>query len=589
METTNLNNTVYGDYALRLLNQFYLEDHEKTPEEAFRRTCRAFSNGDKRLEDSLYEAVCKGWFMFSSPILSNAPTGEWVDGEWVGEVKRGLPISCFLAYVPDTLEGLLDHTTLTRHMSIAGGGVGGHWNHVRGISEKSTGIIPFLKTADADVQAYRQGKTRKGSYAAYTDISHPDIVEFVGLRKPTGGDADRKCFNLHHAVNITDKFMDAVRANEEWDLICPHSGTIRDTVKARGLWESLIDTRSKTGEPYLNFIDTVNRALPKVLKKKGLRVHGSNLCNEIHLPTAEGRAAVCCLLSLNLEFYDEWKNTSLVQDLTRFLDNVLEWFITHAPKEMAAAVNGAKRERPLGIGAMGFHSYLQKMLVPFESAYATHINIEMFKYIQGQARYASYKLAKERGEPEDMKGTGMRNSHLLAVAPNANSSVILGTSPSIEPWKSNSFTMRTRAGSQTVRNTFLDKIIRERFSGEDVIEKVWRDIGAAQGSVQHVDWLTPYEKDVFKTAFEIDMHWVVEHGANRQKHICQGQSLNLFFPHGSARSYINSVHLKAHSTGVKGLYYFRTESSAKGDAVSQKIERVALSQSDEAECLSCEG
>ncbi|WP_419810798.1 ribonucleoside-diphosphate reductase subunit alpha [Bacterioplanoides sp.] len=582
-------NNAYSDYARRLLSGFYLLENEKTPEEAFTRVATAFCGNNLLLANRINEALQRGWFMVSSPILSNAPEVKVnADGK-VEVIKkgRGLPISCFLTYVPDTVEGLISHSEELRWMSITGGGVGGHWNDVRGVSDKSPGPIPFLKTVDADMKAYRQGKTRKGSYAAYMDDTHPDIVEFVNYRRPTGGDPDRKCLNLHHGVNVTRKFLEAIVNGEQWELICPATGEVRDTMPARQLWELLLDTRATTGEPYLNFIDDANDALPQVLKDKGRRIHGSNLCNEIHLPTSASRSAVCCLSSLNLEKFDEWKDTSLVRDLVEFLDNVIEYFLENAPDEMSRAVAGAFAERPLGIGAMGFHSYLQKNSIPYETGIAVAVGEHIFSHIKSEAVAGSKALAAIRGEAPDMIGTGLRNSHLLAVAPNANSSILLGTSPSIEVWQSNAIVQRTRAGTALVRNKYLNLIIHERYPDE--VEQVWTEIEAARGSIADNERFTPHEKEVFKRAFDIDQHWVVEHAATRQPHICQGQSVNLFFPAGSERSYVNSVHLKAALSPLKGLYYYRTEAESKADNLHEKVERKALKDAEPSDCLSCEG
>src|SRR5210317_1776053 len=390
--------------------------------------------------------------------------------------------------------------------------------------------MPFLSTVDADMVAYRQGRTRKGSYAAYMDIDHPDIIEFINMRVPTG-DVNRKCLNLHHAVNITDDFMNAVHNNEDWNLVDPDSDEVRDTMKARKLWEIILETRYRTGEPYLNFIDTANRAMPETQKKLGLKIRGSNLCNEIHLATNEDRSAVCCLSSVNLEKYDEWKDTTLIADLIQFLDNVLQFFIDYAGDEIQRARYSATRERSLGLGAMGFHSYLQKHRVAFESQEALDMNIEMFKSIQEMAIQESEILAKERGEAPDMKGWGVRNAHLLAIAPNANSSLIGGTSPSIEPWKANAFTSRTRAGSHLTKNKYLEEELEK--IGKNT-EDVWSSIITNGGSVQHLDFLDDHLKDVFKTAIELNQDWVVYLGGSRQQHLCQGQSLNVFFPAGAS-------------------------------------------------------
>ena len=502
--------------------------------------------------------------MFASPVLSNAPNGEKKD--------KGMPISCFLTYVPDTLEGLIGHSSELRWLSVYGGGVGGHWSSVRTVSDIAPGPIPFLHTVDADMIAYRQGKTRKGSYAAYMDISHPDVVEFMNMRIPTG-DVQRKALNLHNAINITDEFMRCVSEDKDFDLRDPKDGTVKETVNARKLWERLLEIRFRTGEPYLNFIDTANHALPQPLKDKGLKIHGSNLCNEIHLPTSADRTAVCCLSSLNLEYYDEWKDTTIVRDLVRMLDNVLQFFIDEAPDTITRAKYSAERERSIGLGAMGFHSLLQRHGVAWESVAAREINRTVFDHIKSEASAETELLAQERGEYPDGVGSGKRNSHLLAIAPNASSGIILSTSPSIEPMKANAYTHRTRAGSFLVKNKYLEQLLEEK--GENN-ESTWTSIITKKGSVQHLPFLTEGEKAIYKTADELDQNWVVTHAAERQEFICQGQSVNLFFPSGAEKSYVNKVHFSAWSKGLKGLYYLRTESKQRAENVSEKVERVAL-------------
>jgi len=575
-----------SEQARELVTNYYLRGKEKSPQEAYARACVAYSNNDLELAQRLYDAVSLGWFMFSSPILSNAPMP--------GEEVKGLPISCFLSYVPDDLDGLIQHQSELAWLSVKGGGVGGHWGDVRPVSDKAPGPIPFIKVADSAMTAYKQGKTRKGSYAAYTDISHPDIIEFINLRVPTGGDSNRKCFNINNAVNITDAFMDCVVDDKPWSLTDPSNGEVRDTVSARELWQRLLEVRFRTGEPYLNFIDEANRQLPKELQTLGLTIKGSNLCNEIHLPTNEDRTAVCCLSSLNLEHFDEWKGTELVSDLIEMLDNVLQAFIENAPKELWRAKLSALQERSLGLGAMGFHSYLQSKNIPWESAQATGQNLRMFKHIKEEAVAATKRLAEVRGEYSDGKGSGRRNSHLLAIAPNANSSIICGTSASIEPIKSNAYTHRTRVGSHLVKNKQLARVLNEhrlRLGLEkDWLEEQWKDIIHHEGSVQHLDYLSEWEKDVFKTAFELDQLWVVEHAAGRQPYICQGQSVNLFFPAGSDKGYVNKVHLSAWAKKLKGLYYLRTNSGATAEQIGKKVERVKLETfKEDTECLSCQG
>ena len=565
-----------SEQSIQLLKDYYMLPNEKSPQEAFCRAAYAYCYGDTKFAQKIYDYASKQWFMFSSPVLSNAPRPE--------EEFKALPISCFLTYVGDTLQDLIEHNAEVAWLSVKGGGVGGHWSDVRAVGEKSPGPIPFLKVVDSQMTAYKQGKTRKGSYAAYLDISHPDIIEFINFKLPTGGDANRKCFNLFNAVNITDKFMTAVEQDDYWDLLDPHTGLVKDRIEARKLWEKLLEVRFRTGSPYLNFIDTANKALPDALKKLGLKIHGSNLCNEIHLPTNEDRTAVCCLSSVNLEKYDEWKDTSMVKDLIRFLDNVLQKFIDNAPQDIVKAKISALRERSLGLGAMGFHGYLQKHKIPFESPIAKGINMKIFKKIKEDALDETKNLAIKLGSPGDLVGTGLRNAHLLAIAPNANSSIICNCSPSIEPIKSNAFVHRTRVGSHLIKNKYLVPVLESYGKNVDV---VWSSIIMKEGSVQHLDFLTEQDKDIFKTAFEIDQQWVIEHAADRQPHICQGQSVNLFFPAGSDKSYINSVHLRAWKKELKGLYYLRTSSGNDADKVGMKIERNALKDAEE--CISCHG
>lgn len=940
-----MSNYEFSEHAQSLLENFYLLENETDPKQAFTRAATAYSAGDESLAARIYDYVNQGWFMFSSPILSNAR---------VDDTKGGLPISCFLSYVPDTVEGLIDHSNELRWMSVMGGGVGGHWSDIRSVSNKAPGPIPFIKTVDSDMQAWRQGVTRKGSYAAYIDVSHPDIIEFINLRVPTGGDTNRKCFNINNAVCFSDEFMNAVADGKDWNLIDPHTKETKETMPARELWQRILEIRFRTGEPYFFFSDTANKHLPQSLKDKGLKIHGSNLClagservvtnrgyltaqelyeqggeleifdgliaqkasemrliekdvptykitlknglshtvtayhqvrtdkgltacedlvvgdrvhiqsnkglfgttsmedeafllglyqadgtqhkdiimldlweddfdlideieerfarvhqkygcdtyeiinqhgvvctrgrepakfttctvnqspvakkrlasktlkkaldftkgqvpywiwesdeatqwqyvrglfyadgcvslassrgepiylsisnvnkdflndlhlllrnlglpfalhlqreagytslpdgkggykdyptqtcyrlvcgsknacllfeektnfltrrgvdlekrpwrdnsrkvsevvsieyvchqdvyclsvdsdkhlfvvngiithncAEIYLPTSETRSAVCCLSSLNLEYFDEWKDTSIVEDCITFLDNVLQYFIDNAPKQLHKAIYSAIHERSLGLGTMGFHSYLQRKNIAWESPMAKGLNRRVFKHIKEKALIQTEKLAQERGEYLDGIDTGRRNSHLLAIAPNANSAIILDTSPSIEPWKSNAFTHRTRAGSFLQKNKYLDKLLLSLTTKEEY-DEVWQSIILNQGSVQHLDILNDYQKGVFKTAFEIEQAWLVEHAADRQEYICQGQSLNLFFPAGSDKAYVNYVHLLAWKKGLKGLYYLRTNSGAEAEKISQKIERKALKDYDE--CVSCQG
>lgn len=909
-------------FARKLLSGFYLRPDE-SPQEGYARACAAWSGGDKSLAQRLYEYVSQGWFMFASPVLSNAPLP--------GEKIKNMPISCFLAYTPDSIDGLNTHTVETRWLSVLGGGVGGHWSDVRSVSNKAPGPIPFLHTMNADMDAYAQGVTRKGSYAAYLDVSHPDIVEFISIRK-VGGDDNRRCFSkgFHHGVNITDTFMQAVMANGPWDLIDPHDKTVRDTVPARHLWEELLETRYRLGEPYLYFIDAANRALPKSQRALGLTSNGSNLCvapgtniltrngyfpisqlkdqtvdvwngkewsetvvrqtgvaqelikvllsdgsalectpyhkfylqdgymhakslravnsrkilerragelkpgdailkfslpvvqggddvqhsyasgflsadgthdgrghhltwlygdkrnlatdllidgavfrsndggerdsirypdgallpkfqvpingslrsrlewlagycdgdgtisrngtneslqmasvnvrfledirlllntlgvqpklafakaagaymlpdghgamreyecqevyrilvssgdlqrlvalgfaprrlritprtvqrdanhlvkvvaveytgrhddtycfteakrhmgvfngiltgncSEITLATSADRTAVCCLSSLNAEHFDAWRDTTIVADLIVMLDNVLEFFIQNAPAPLERAAYSAQRERALGLGVMGFHAYLQRNNVAFESKMARVINRDMFQRIKIEAIASSHRMAIMRGEPEDMRGTGMRNSHLLALAPNANSGILIGTSPSIEPAAANAYLHETRAGAFPVKNRYLEALLRS-YERDDAA--TWQSITLNKGSVQHLEFLSDHERLVYKTAIEIDQSWIVQHAADRTPYICQSQSVNLFFPAKADRATFNAVHLQAWEQGLKSLYYCRSLASSRADAVSVKIEREALADAtpevadgDDEGCRACEG
>ena len=591
IEIDNKRNKILSEQSLKLLKDYYCREDENSPQQAFARSAACFSGGNLKLAQRIYDYVSQGWFMYSSPVLSNAILK--------GEEVKALPISCFLSYVPDTLDGLIDHTNELRWLSVKGGGVGGHWSHVRAVSKKAPGPMPFLHTVDADMVAYRQGRTRKGSYAAYMDVDHPDIIEFINMRIPTG-DVNRKNLNLHHAVNITDDFMKAVEAGTDWNLLDPNDRSIRETIKARRLWELILETRYRTGEPYMNFIDTANRALPDAQKAMGMTIKGSNLCNEIHLVTDENRTAVCCLSSVNLEMYDEWKDTNMVKDLIVFLDNVLQFFIDNAGDEISKARYSAEQERSLGLGAMGLHSYFQKHLIPFDSDEAIAINDIIFKDIKQKSLEATMKMGKQRGEAPDMKGTGRRNAHMLAIAPNANSSMIVNTSPSIEPWKANAFTSRTRVGSHLNKNPYLE---RELEAVNKNTEEVWSSVITNGGSVQHLDFLSTRVKEVFLTAIELNQLALIRLAGDRQKYLCQGQSLNIFFPAGADKATLHKVHYEAWKQGTKGLYYLRTETSNKAENVSQKVEREKLDdiinpdavrfsngqEENQDECVACQG
>ena len=544
----------------------------------------------------MYDYASNHWLSYSTPILS------------YGRSKRGLPISCFLNYIEDTAEGLVYNLSETNWLSMFGGGVGIGFG-IRSADDKSTGVMPHLKIYDASSLAYRQGRTRRGSYAAYLDISHPDLIAFLEMRKPTG-DPNVRCLNLHHGINITDAFMQIIEkcmidpnANDDWDLVDPHSSEVRETVSAKHLWQQILELRMHTGEPYIHFIDTSNRALPQWLKDKGLKIHQSNLCSEIILPTNEDRTAVCCLSSLNLEYYDEWKNDKLfLKDVAEMLDNVLQFFINNAPVSISRAKYSASQERSIGIGALGFHAFLQKNNIAFEGVMAKVLNNQIFKHIRSKLNEANLQLGSERGEAPDAVGTGFRFSHTMAVAPNASSSIIMGnTSPSIEPYRANAYRQDTLSGSSLNKNRWLDKVIEKHLAGDgDIISQkeyndIWSSIIANDGSVQHLTWMDEKTKEVFKTSMEIDQRWIIEHAADRQVFIDQAQSLNVFFRPDSHIKYIHAVHFLAWKKGVKTLYYCRSEKLAKADKVSRRIEREVIKEIDMTalvegnECLACEG
>jgi ribonucleoside-diphosphate reductase alpha chain len=569
-----------------------MREEETSPQERFAYVSSKFGSNPEHAQ-RLYEYSSKHWLSYSTPILS------------FGRSKRGLPISCFLNYIEDTAEGLVDNLSETNWLSMLGGGVGIGFG-IRSADDKSTGVMPHLKMYDASSLAYRQGRTRRGSYAAYLDISHPDIINFLEMRKPTG-DQNMRCLNMHHGINIPDSFMEIIErcmldheADDSWNLIDPASSEIRETVSAKELWQRILEMRMQTGEPYLHFIDESNRRLPQWLYEKGLRVHQSNLCSEIILPTNEERTAVCCLSSLNLEYYDEWKQDSIfLRDVAEMLDNVLQYFIDNAPSTIERAKFSAMRERSIGIGALGWHAFLQKNSIPWESSLAVGKNKQIFAHVRGKLDVANKELGSERGEAPDAVGTGNRFSHLMAIAPNASSSILMGnTSPSIEPYRANAYRQDTLSGSHLNKNRYLDVIIREEAAKhkEGWYEETWSSIIANDGSVQHLDWMDDWTKDVFKTSMEIDQRWVVQHAADRQVYIDQAQSLNVFFRPDSHIKYIHAVHFMAWKEKLKTMYYCRSDKIAKADKVAKKIEREVIKEidltamtGDESVCLACEG
>ena len=587
--------SLFDELGLKRLKESYMKDDEVSPQERFAYVSKMFAT-DSDHGQRLYDYSSKHWLSYSTPILS------------FGRSRRGLPISCFLPYLHDSAEGLVDCLSEVNWLSMLGGGVGIGLG-IRSSDDKSVGIMPHLKTYDASCLAYRQGRTRRGSYAAYLDISHPDILLFLDMRKPTG-DQNLRALNLHHGVNVTDDFMRLVersmydpQADDSWELKDPNSGVVREVVSARELWQKLLENRMLTGEPYVHYIDTSNDKMPEFQKKLGLKIQQSNLCSEIILPTNKDRTAVCCLSSLNLEYYDDWKDDKLfLRDTAEMLDNVLQYFIDNAPDSISRARYSAMRERSIGVGALGFHAYLQKNLIAFESASAKSANIRMFKHIRSKLDEANKELGQLRGEAPDAVGSGLRFSHLMAIAPNASSSIIMGnTSPSIEPYRANAYRQDTLSGSSLAKNKWLDRFIQTKLANDSGLvnqneyNDIWSSIIANDGSVQHLDILDEYQKDVFKTSMEIDQRWVIEHAADRQLYIDQSQSLNLFFRPDANIKYIHACHFLAWKRGLKTLYYCRSEKIGKADKISKRIERNIIKELDMTaiaqgnECLACEG
>ena len=579
---------LFDELGIQRLRESYMREEEVSPQERFAYVSASFATNQEHAQ-RLYEYSSKHWLSYSTPILS------------FGRSKRGLPISCFLNYMDDSAEGLVDNLSETNWLSMFGGGVGVHVG-IRNSDDKSTGVMPHLKIYDASSLAYRQGRTRRGSYAAYLDIHHPDIIQFLEMRKPTG-DQNVRTLNLHHGINITDEFMTIIEKamkdpdfDDSFELKNPANGMVVETVSAKYLWQKILDLRMQTGEPYLVFIDTANKAMPKWLSEKGLKINGSNLCTEIFLPTNEKRTAVCCLSSLNLEYYDQWKDDKqFILDVMEMLDNVLQYFIDRAPSTIARAKYSAMMERSIGIGALGFHAFLQKKGIAIDGVMAKSYNNEIFKHIHSSCLAADKVLAKQRGSCIDA-GHGnivRRFSHHTAIAPNASSSLIMGnTSPSVEPYRANVFRQDTLSGAFVYKNRFLKAQLAALDMDND---DVWASIISNEGSVQHLD-IPNNLKEVFKTAMEIDQRWLVELASDRQQYIDQGQSINLFFPANVSIKYLHAVHFLAWKSGLKSLYYLRSEKVRKADKVGAQIKRQRIEDeidlktvADGDTCLACEG
>ena len=547
----------------------------ETYQDLFARVARHYADNQMHAQ-RLYDYMSRHWFMPATPVLSNGGAG------------RGLPISCFLNEASDSLSGIVDLWNENVALASNGGGIGSYWGNLRSIGEKinrsgkTSGVIPFIKVMDSLTLAISQGSLRRGSAAVYLPVSHPEIDEFIEIRRPTGGDPNRRALNLHHGIVIPDAFMDAVRDDLDWNLVSPKTGEIIRTIKARALWIRILTARIETGEPYLIFGDTVTSLQPEHHRRAGLKVKLSNLCSEITLPTGtdhlgKQRTAVCCLSSLNLETWFEWHDNDLfIEDVMRFLDNVLQDFIDNAPESMERAKYAAMRERSVGLGVMGFHSFLQSISTPFEGVMAKVWNRRMFKHIREAADAASVRLAHERGPCPDAADYGVmeRFSHKLAIAPTASISIIAGcTSPGIEPIAANVFLQKTLSGSFTVRNRHLKKLLAEKGRDDDA---TWSSITVNKGSVQHLDFLTDEEKAVFRTAFEIDQIWVIDHAADRTPFVCQSQSVNVFLPADVHKRDLHQIHFQAWKRGMKSLYYCRSLSIQRADTVSEKATTVEI-------------
>ncbi|HEV2079201.1 MAG TPA: ribonucleoside-diphosphate reductase subunit alpha [Allosphingosinicella sp.] len=594
VEIDHSRDSLLTDFGKDTLRDRYLLPGESY-QDLFVRVASAYADNAEHAQ-RIYDYISKLWFMPATPVLSNGGTG------------RGLPISCYLNSVDDSLEGIVGTWNENVWLASRGGGIGTYWGAVRGIGEavglngKTSGIIPFVRVMDSLTLAISQGSLRRGSAACYLDISHPEIEEFLEIRKPSG-DFNRKALNLHHGVLVTDAFMEAVKAGEEWTLRSPKDGSERAKVDARSLFQKLVETRLATGEPYIIFIDQVNRSMPKHHRELGLKVSTSNLCSEITLPTGKDhlgkdRTAVCCLSSLNLETWDQWNGDKLfIEDVMRFLDNVLQDYIDRAPDEMARAKYSAERERSVGLGVMGFHSFLQARGLPFEGAMAKSWNLKIFKHISTQVNEASMMLATERGPCPDAadRGAMERFSCKMAIAPTASISIICGgTSACIEPIPGNVYTHKTLSGSFSVRNPHLEKLLTEKAMNSDTI---WNSILEQGGSVQHLDFLSQEEKDTFKTSFEIDQRWLIELAADRTPYIDQAQSLNLFIPADVDKWDLLMLHFRAWELGIKSLYYLRSKSVQRAgfaggveadNTPDLKQIELAADSTDYDECLACQ-
>ncbi len=583
------------EFGKATLSDRYLGANESF-QDLFARVASHYAD-DNLHAQRIYNYISNLWFMPATPVLSN------------GGTKRGLPISCFLNEASDSLNGILDLWSENVWLAARGGGIGSYWGNLRSIGEKigrvgkTSGIIPFIKVMDSLTMAISQGSLRRGSAACYIPIDHPEIEEFIEMRRPTGGDPNRKALNLHHGVLISDAFMRAVEMDEQWSLKSPKDGVVQSTVSARNLWIRLLTARVETGEPYMIFIDTVNRLIPQHHKLAGLNVKTSNLCSEITLPTGidkdgRDRTAVCCLSSLNIEKYDEWeKDENFIEDVMRFLDNVLTDFIENAPEQFSDATYSAMRERSVGLGVMGLHSYFQKKNVPLESVMSKVWNNKIFKNIQNKVDNSSKILAEERGACPDAADYGIneRFSNKTAIAPTASISIICGgTSPGVEPIAANSYTHKTLSGSFNVRNKHLVKVL-EKYNKNT--EEVWSSITTNQGSVMHLDFLTKEEKDVFKTAFELNQKWIVELGADRTPYISQAQSINLFLPADVHKRELHQIHFQAWKKGLKSLYYCRSKSIQRAENINSGsstdvdlnvYKNKENSEPEYEECLSCQ-
>ena len=578
----------FDENSLRLLKAHYLKANETLAQEALARTAMCYDGGDKALAQRIYDYASNKYIGFASPVISNAVPKMGPEDK---PKMKALPISCYVQHVPNSIKGLCEHTTEERYASVRGAGIGANWSAVQSTDKKAPGVISFLHTVDSDMVSYKQGNTRRASYGGYLAVNHPEIIQFIKMRIPEG-DINRQNLNLHHGITITDDFINAVDNDLSIELVDPEDGRVTDMLSARYIWELILDTRFRTGEPYIFHKDEANRHLPKLQAEKGLEVKSSNLCSEIMLATDDQRSAVCVLSSLNLDKYDEWKHLPVVADMITFLDNVLTVFIDNVEPALHKAQYSAMKERSLGLGTMGWTDYLQRSRIPLESALAIGAAHRVFGDIKVKAEAQTLVLGLERGQPDDIVGSGRRNAHLLAGAPTSNNAIITGVSPACEPRQANWFIQKTRIGSLFIKNPVLEDLLETMGMNTD---EVWERIKLERGSVQNLEFLSDEDKELFKTFKEYDQRHLIDNARVRQLYIDQGQSTNISFDFGSDKEYVNQVHRRAFAQNgvgapLKSLYYLKSGSASDVKNSGKKVVRIALEDGDKYDdCVSCGG